>query len=323
MLILNPNPCFTRTLKLAKLVPGAVMRSEPAEIRAGGKGIDLARVARSLGVSARLLILIGEDDLVSFSQLLREEKMEFEYSTHVGKIRIATTYAELLGNTTTIINEETSAISNIEWDRYLALISKRIRPKEIVAIMGSFPEGAPEDFIARVIEMAHANESVVLIDSKPDLLEIALKSGVDIVSPNLDEAEAVINQSSGTLLTGDNTRGQQRAEQAALLLVELGAKIALVHAGSVGAALAFGGKVSFLPSAKVEVKSAVGAGDSFAAGFILKSEEQGNVWELANIDWLQSLRFATATAAAACELGRSGEVDPIRVAEIFYDINKD
>jgi sugar/nucleoside kinase (ribokinase family) len=61
----------------------------------------------------------------------------------------------------------------------------------------------------------------------------------------------------------------------------------------------------------------VGAGDSLAAGFALKSEEQGDVTLLESIDWELSLKFGIATAAASCEKGRSGEVDPARVEALF------
>jgi len=64
----------------------------------------------------------------------------------------------------------------------------------------------------------------------------------------------------------------------------------------------------------------VGAGDAMAAGFILKCEEQGNLSNLDLIDWKLSLQYGTATAGASCELGRSGDVDPSRVEEIFERI---
>lgn len=91
----------------------------------------------------------------------------------------------------------------------------------------------------------------------------------------------------------------------------------IVHAAAVGSALAFAGKTVFLPQVHIAVSSTVGAGDSLATGFILKTEEHGSISDLDSIDWKLSLQFGSATAAAAYEMGRSGDLDPIRVQQLF------
>jgi len=318
MLILNPNPCFSRTLYLEHFERGAVMRTKSAEVRAGGKGIDAARVAQSLKRKAPLIVLVGDRDADEYCRLLFDEKADFRYTTYRGSIRVATMYMEVDSPTTTIVNEEGPTISDADWATYLAEVAREIKPGEIVACMGSFPLGVTQESIADLVDLVHHSGCLLLMDTTPHYLAYSLISGVDIVSPNLDEAEAVINSASEDFFTGDNQHGQERAENAALKLCEMGAKIAIVHAGALGAAIARMGKVSFVPSAKVSVLSSVGAGDSLAAGFVLKSEEQGDVRKLDSTNWKLSLQYGVATAAAACEKGRSGEVDPERVSAIFH-----
>ena len=186
--------------------------------------------------------------------------------------------------------------------------------------MGSFPNGVTERSIAELIELVHQNGCLLLMDATPHNLAYALPHGVDIVSPNLDEAEAVINSATEDFFTGDNREGEQRAKDAALKLCEMGARIAIVHAGALGSAIAHAGKVSFVRSPEVTVVSSVGAGDSLAAGFVLKSEEQRSLGKFDSVDWTLSLQYGVATAAAACEKGRSGDVAPERVAEIFREV---
>ena len=163
---------------------------------------------------------------------------------------------------------------------------------------------------------------MIFFDTAPHFLAWALRHGADIVSPNLDEAEALINGGSENLFSGDNTNGRVRAERAAQAICELGAKVAIVHAGALGSALAYKEQTIWVPTVEVEVNSTVGAGDSLAAGFILQTEQQGLMGNLDSIDWRLSLQFGSATAAAACEKGRSGEVEPIRVAELFNEIRR-
>ena len=320
MLILNPNPCFSRTLKLAHFERGAVMRAPSAEVRAGGKGIDAARVGKSLKRRSPLLIFVGNVDGDQYSRLLIDEEIDYKSSSYKGAIRVATMYQEIGSGVTTIINEEGPSIVQSEWDGYLAEIQREIDPGEIVASMGSFPHGVTEENLAELIRLVHKNNSLIFFDTAPHFLSWAIKHGADIVSPNLDEAEAVIKGDAEDLFRGESTNARSRAESAALALCAMGAKVAIVHAGATGCALAYSGKTIFVPQIQVPVKSTVGAGDSLAAGFILKSEEQGFVADLDSMDWKLSLQFGSATAAAACEMGRAGDVDPSRVQQLFTEL---
>lgn len=296
---------------------GAIMRTPSAEVRAGGKGIDAARVGHSLKIPAPLLVLLGDLDRAQFSRFLTDEGLDFKVSEYQGNIRVATMYQEINSTSITIVNEEGPEISQAEWGNYLAELEREISPREVVASMGSFPRGIGEENIAQLIELVHRNNCLIFFDTAPHFLKWAISHGADIVSPNLDEAEAVLSGGSEDLFMGEDSNGRTRAERAALALCELGVKVAIVHAGGLGSALAHDGRTIFVPAAEVIVASVVGAGDSLAAGFILKSEEQGDVTQLNSIDWKLSLQYGSAVAGAACELGRSGDVDPKRVEEIF------
>lgn len=299
---------------------GAIMRAPSAEVRAGGKGIDAARVAHSLNKRAPLLVLLGNLDRDQFCTLLHDEGIDFRYSTYQGNIRVATMYHEINSPVTTIVNEEGPTIVQSEWDEYLAEMQREIKLGEIVASMGSFPLGISEENLGELIHLVHKNNGMIFFDTAPHFLQWALQNGADIVSPNLDEAEAVIKDASEDLFLGESSNGRARSEAAALQLCAMGAKVAIVHAGALGSALAFAGKTYFVPQVDVVVASTVGAGDSLAAGFILKSEEQNSTTTTDSIDWKLSLQYGCAAAAAACEKGRSGDVDPQRVEEIFLAI---
>jgi 1-phosphofructokinase family hexose kinase len=317
MIILNPNPCFDRTLLLSRMERGAVMRCDSAQVSAGGKGINVARVARALAKPAPLLILVGDRDAEEYSELLAREGADFRVTSYAGRVRIASIYLEKDSSSITVVNEKGSAITALDWQAYLDQIKKVIKPEQIIACMGSFPTGVTEEMFISLVNLVHQNQGIFLIDTAPLFLAYALAAGADIVSPNLDEAESLIYGSTADLFTGDNTDAQKRSKNAAVELCKMGAKIAMVTAGEAGVAIAYRDKVDFVPSAKVKVVSAVGAGDSFVAGFILKSEEQGDFTNFNEIDWTLSAAFGCATAAASCETSRAGELDPVRVSAIF------
>src|SRR3954462_12839697 len=58
MLVAGPNLTIDRTLAIAELRPGEVLRFERVVVTPGGKGLNVARAARALGHRALLVSLV-------------------------------------------------------------------------------------------------------------------------------------------------------------------------------------------------------------------------------------------------------------------------
>jgi tagatose 6-phosphate kinase len=58
VVIAGPNLTIDRTLTIDELRPGEVLRFERAAVTPGGKGVNVARVARDLGADAVLVGLL-------------------------------------------------------------------------------------------------------------------------------------------------------------------------------------------------------------------------------------------------------------------------
>ena len=318
MLIINPNPCFDRTLNLPSFSRGAIMRGDSAKVTAGGKGINVSRVIRAFDVNATLAVLVGALDSTRYEELLEAEGAKFITVNHSGVVRVATIIFEADNASTTIINEKGSRVDKGEWSRFVAKVAAHVHPGEIVACMGSFPVGIDESSIQELIDVVKIAEGIVILDSSPEFLKFAIAAGVDIVAPNLDEAEALIQGKQSDHFIDDLTNAQERAEKAAQELVHRGSKIAFVTSGPVGVAIATPSSLDFIQGVKVNLVSAVGAGDSFVAGVMLKYEEMRNSGEV--IDWKLIAAFGVATASASCEEALSGGINVSRAKEIYEQI---
>jgi fructose-1-phosphate kinase PfkB-like protein len=93
------------------------------------------------------------------------------------------------------------------------------------------------------------------------------------------------------------------------------AKNVLVTAGSHGCAFKNDSEHWWLPAYVIPAdryKSAVGAGDSFVAGFAMYVEKHSSA-----INWQTAVRYGMATAAASCETYRAGGFEKSRVLEIL------
>ena len=318
MLVINPNPCFDRTLSLSSFSKGAIMRGESAVVTAGGKGINVARVLRAFKREATLAVLVGALDETKFIELLEAEGANPLSVRHPGIVRVATIIFEKNGKSTTIINEKGSVVDKADWSRFVAKLASQIKPDEIVSCMGSFPSGIDQDSIQELVDVIKLAQGVILFDSSPQFLEYAIQAGVDIVSPNLDEAEALIYSRAADHFIDDLNQAQDRAKKAATELVNRGVKVAFVTTGSEGVAIATKESVHFINGVNIKLVSAVGAGDSFVAGVMLKYDELKSLGE--EIDWVSIAAFGVATASASCEQLLSGGVEPKRCLEIYQQV---
>jgi len=118
----------------------------------------------------------------------------------------------------------------------------------------------------------------------------------DVFIPNIEEAY---------MLTGETDPGKQ-----AELFLRAGCAIAIITRGKDGALLMCARETLEAPAFPVEVADVSGAGDAFAAGFIVGLLEN---WSL-----VDSLRFASLIGASACtQLGCTGGVFTRAEAETY------
>jgi fructose-1-phosphate kinase PfkB-like protein len=307
---------FDRTITILEMVPGAVIRTRSVVLTAGGKGINVARVLRALGDRAPMLIPIGVDDRARYESLLADEGGEFTTVEVPGSVRVASIYLEEAVNRVTVVNDAGWPMSGPDWDRVRATASSLVSPGDVVLCMGSFPLDLAPGSLGSLIDDVHRAGGKILVDTAPAWLDEALSHGADVVTPNLDEAEATLDSAGGDLMdshTEDPATTRPRAERAALGLCERGARLALVTAGAAGVAMAIDGTVSWFPAFPVVARSTVGAGDSFVGGL-------AHVWsraEESDVDWPRAVEFGIAAAAASCENVLAGGAEVDRIHEIF------
>ncbi|HEX6360839.1 hexose kinase [Actinophytocola sp.] len=313
MLIATPNLCLDRTVRVAEVVAGSVLRAREVEVTAGGKGVNVARVLRAFGRTATLVGLAADNDRERLLSLLTAEGADVVGVPMPGDVRMAIIMLEERTKRTTVLNEPGTTIDEDTWSRYRQALTDLLPGQELLVCNGSLPPGAPVGGYGELVGAARAAGVPVIVDTAPGALRAALASGPDLVTPNLEEAEAAISGDTGDLLLSTGPDLAERAEAAARTLLSLGARRAAVTAGELGVALAEGDHVTWIPTVPIEVVSAVGAGDSFVAGVAIALLDGAT-------SWVSAAARGVATATASCERVRAGGVDPARVEELLAAI---
>jgi 1-phosphofructokinase family hexose kinase len=313
VLVVTPNLCFDRTLWVDRLEAGTVSRPHRVEVTAGGKGVNVVRTLRDLGRHARLLGLVPDAQGAELERLLTEEGTELRPVRVAGAVRGATIILEADGRAT-VLNEPGPAVGEAECEALLVALAEELvgHPgRAVVVCAGSLPPGLPGDTYGRVVALVHEHGGIAVVDAAREALAATLPFGPDAVTPNLGEAQALLDGADTEHSFHDD--GAEATREAATLaasrLHDRGARTAIVTAGVHGVAwVDEHGGAHWEASHRVVPVNPIGAGDSFVGGLVAGLA--------GSVDWASAVRFAGAVAGAAVEQPTAGRVDAYRVAEL-------
>ena len=301
ILVVCLNPAVDVTYRVKRLYVGTSHRVDSVTRRAGGKGINVARVLRALGGTPTLIGLAGESGSTVFVPELARERIACDFAHVGGESRQTVTVvdgggaddASGAGDRATVLNEPGPAITQREWSGFCALYTRRLTDAKAVVLSGSLPPGLPSSTYAELTASARSRGAKVILDADGEALRSALGAGPDVVKPNADEAAVVL---------GRRIETAQDAREAADALRERGAGAAVVSRGARGLVASVGDRDYQVGLDEPIAGNPTGAGDALVA--VLAAGLARGVG-LPNL-----LCDAVAISAAAVAVPHAGGFDP-------------
>lgn len=312
MLVINPNICVDHTIEMDELVAGHVLRPRAGVVTLGGKGVNVARVARVFDDAATIITFVPTSDEEYLMTLACAEGADVRGPRVAGQVRGATIILEDSGRVT-VLNEPGVQVDATWWDRLRDDARALSSQHRTTVCSGSLPPGSPSDSYARVVTAAHDLGMRCVVDAAGAVLREAARAGADVVSPNLVEAESLLFASRPEDVDPSGPDVTDRAARAVQGLIALGARHAIVSAGSHGAAFDCDGRVAWCRAPIVNAVNPIGAGDSLIGGMV-HALERGDAW-------IDAVRFALATASASCEERGAGAVVRTRIDALVRDLD--
>jgi 1-phosphofructokinase family hexose kinase len=303
-----PNYSLDRTMRVPRVQRGQIHRSADVDVRGGGKGVNVARALRSLGVVAPVLGFAGGNTGIAITGLLRAEGFDATSVEVDGEARSCLT---VIDDEITVFNESGMSISTADWDRFEDAAARWIEPGGIFVCSGSWPPETPSDAAARLVKLARDRGCLTILDTSRAQLAEALAAGPDFIKPNVAEAEAVLSGTAGEPAE-EGAGALDRARWAAEELLRTGPKHVIVSAGGEGAVMADADGIAIVRAPAVDVVNPVGAGDCFIAGLAFGS----SLGEAART----ALERAVAAGSAGCEMFAAGQLDARRAAELLEQL---
>lgn len=275
------NPCFDKTVNVDSLLPGQVNRIRDARVDMGGKGINVAVVAKRLGLDVKCIGIMGKNGSSELTGMMDRERLKHEFLTVNGHVRTNLKVYSLDGQGVTEFNEPGTPLDSVCLKRFAELAEQATSDSDIVVLTGSLPPGCPEGTY-RDLMLALKGKKCIL-DTEGKELELASKGAKPfMIKPNLREMEATL---------GIELRTMRAIRDAALLFIRLGVQHSIVSMGAMGAMYISNEKTLFAPALRVNTKSTVGAGDAMIGGILLGYQIEK--------DMSKAFRYGIAAGAAS------------------------
>jgi 1-phosphofructokinase family hexose kinase len=289
------NAAVDRTLTVPNFQRGQRHRASAGLTLAGGKGINVARALKALGVPVVATGLIGGATGTRIVEQLTSEAILNDFVRIDGESRTSTAVVDPAGGTYTEINEWGPAVGTEELDTLLEKLHYLTQGAELVVFAGSLPRDVADDFYAEAIRDLARRHVLAVLDTEGEPLRLGVDAEPFLVSPNQPEAEALV---------GQEFHDEEDFRLALDQIAELGARNVLITTESGCVALLREEREAHRFRAvapRVEPVSVVGAGDVLLAAF-LASRHAGRSIE-------ESLRAAVAAGAASTLEPGAGRFD--------------
>ncbi|RZK45496.1 MAG: 1-phosphofructokinase family hexose kinase [Pedobacter sp.] len=253
------SPCIDTCTTVDGIFPTQKLRCASPEYTAGGGGINVARALKELGNPATAVFPAGGCNGKKMVRLLKDE----EILTSVVTTGIETRENFIVLDTKNGLQYRfglpPTPLKMEQWEQCLDVL-RQATLIDAVVISGSFPDKAPKNFFKQIVGISHLNKAKLFVDSSPDNLTQALKLGVYLIKPNLDEFFE--------LARAWNIKSNDVTTAARELIQKSRCEMILVSLGKDGATLITKSQSLTVSAPDVTVQSTLGAGDSMLAGMV-------------------------------------------------------
>ncbi|ACR69760.1 1-phosphofructokinase [Edwardsiella piscicida] len=299
------NPAYDLVGYCAEIERGEVNRVQTAGLHAAGKGINVAKVLKDLGIDVTVGGFLGKDNQDGFQQLFSELGIANRFQVVPGRTRINVKLTEKDGAVTDF-NFSGFDVSKSDWDRFVNDSLSWLGQFDMVCVSGSLPAGVAADDFTDWMRRLRSQCPCIIFDSSREALVAGLKAAPWLVKPNRRELEIWAGRALPTLEDVVGAAHALRDQGIAHVVISLGAEGALWVNAS-GAWLA--------KPPEVDVISTVGAGDSMVGGLIygLMMRESSE----------HTLRLATAVSALAVSQSNVGISDRTQLAAMMARVELD
>lgn len=258
ILTVTANAAIDKRYVVENYGVGSVNRVKSCEANAGGKGLNVSRVASIAGEQVTATGFLGGHAGKFIDEHVKAQGIASDFVWCQGESRTCINIWDEAHHTQTEFLEPGFSVGQKDVDNLLQKYTELLKNAKIVTISGSTPKGADARLYKEMIRIARENGKKVILDTSGNLLESCLVAKPTMIKPNIDEIR---------MLTGKPMNSWEARIQAANDLHEEGIEVVVLSLGEEGSLISCQEGVFRVKVPKIDAVNTVGCGDSMIAGF--------------------------------------------------------
>ena len=299
---LGTTPVFQRSMIFDRLTPDAVNRAREVADYASGKSVNAARVIHTLGGEVLATGFVGGGRGRALLADLDAAGIAHDFVTAPTETRQCITVIDRSTGTATELVEESQPVGSEAWIALESKLQMLLPSTKVWVFSGTLAPDAKPDFYARWLPLGARTGARVIVDVVGEPLRLAMGHPTAILKMNRDELARTLK----TDLTADSAliaAMREHVPKEGALIVTLGAH----------GAVACDAQACWRCNAPaVHAVSAVGSGDSFAAGLAMALHNDENLPE--------AIKLAVACGAANAMTARAGFLEKDVVNQLRNEV---
>ncbi len=303
------NSAIDKTLAVPSFQPGRRHRTVEQTTMPGGKGVNIARVLKTLGQPVIATGLAGGPTGTRIVEQLTEMSVLSDFVRTKEESRTNTALIDPTTGQQTEINERGPQVSDQEMELFADKLLYLAQGASLCVFAGSLPRGVDVDVYGRLVREVRRLGVVTIVDTDGDPLHRAVRAEPDVVSPNVLEAEELV---------GHEFNDDADHLFAVREMVQLGAREAIMTMPDGCIAQMASEEPSQSPRhfrariAPSEATATIGSGDAFLAGYVAaRYSGRGPA---------DCLAYGVACGAESTQHLGAGVVDRVQVERLLGEV---
>jgi 1-phosphofructokinase family hexose kinase len=304
------NTAIDKTLSVPNFRLGRRHRTVEQTTMPGGKGVNVARVLKTLGAPVIATGLAGGATGTRLVDQLTQLSVLSDFVRIGEESRTNTAVIDPTNGEQTEINERGPKVTERELELFVDKLLYLAKGASMCVFAGSLPREVDTDIYAHLIRELKRLNVLTVVDTDGEPMRRAVRAEPDVISPNVLESEELV----GHEFNDDEDRMIAVRE-----MCGLGAREAIMTMpdGCFAQMQPKDGPEPVLYRIRVrggaiEPRATVGSGDAFLAGYVA-ARYQGR-------DQNEALAFGVACGAESTQHLGAGLVDPDRVERLLGDV---
>lgn len=245
------NPAIDTAYEMPVFEAGSVFRVGGRRESAGGKGINVARVAKLAGEEVDVIGFFGGMRGEFIKKQLTKLGIGSRFIDTGQETRVCLNIISSDTGVSTEILEKGPEISDVQVEMFLKKFADIADEYKVITASGSLPKGVQADIYCELAKICRLKGIPFLLDTSGEALVEGIKGKPYFVKPNEHEFEAF---------------GARDVVDALAYLKKHEVELPVVSLGAKGCMYLQNDCIKSLQPHKVEVKNTVGSGDAFVSG---------------------------------------------------------